>query len=460
MRIELPVAQRQPHRRRHALGRGRAALRPCRPARDTISVQLTGTAGQSFGAFLARGVSLELIGRRQRLCRQGPVGRPRRRAPARGLQARSAGEHHRRQHGALWRHRRRGLFRGRRGRALRRAQLRRGLRRRRHRRPWLRIHDRRRRGRAGRDRPQLRGRHVGRRRLCLRPGRRASSELCNPAMVELETVAPVGRRRRTPARPRQRAVGVEDNGMGDMLRFDAERLRILVERHLLHTGSARARELLDNWDEALKHFVKVMPTDYAPRAARHAGRASAAKPSRRSRVQGAAAMGKPTGFLEIERKDRGYEKPEARLKTLAGIRPAAAAEPRSRSRRARCMDCGIPFCHNGCPVNNLIPDWNDLVCRDQLAGRARDPALDQQLPGIHRPHLPRALRGVLHAEHRRQPGDHQDRSNARSSIAAGKKAGSSRCVRRAARPARASPSSAPARPAWPAPSSSRAPAIR
>jgi len=50
--------------------------------------------------------------------------------------------------------------------------------------------------------------------------------------------------------------------MGDMLRFDAERLLILVERHLLYTGSARARELLENWDEALKAFVKVMPTDY------------------------------------------------------------------------------------------------------------------------------------------------------------------------------------------------------
>jgi glutamate synthase (NADPH/NADH) large chain len=61
----------------------------------------------------------------------------------------------------------------------------------------------------------------------------------------------------------QRAPAVDNNGMGDMLRFDAERVRILVERHLLHTGSARARELLDNWDEALTHFVKVMPTDYA-----------------------------------------------------------------------------------------------------------------------------------------------------------------------------------------------------
>ena len=50
--------------------------------------------------------------------------------------------------------------------------------------------------------------------------------------------------------------------MGDMLRFDAERLRILVERHLLLTGSQRARELLEDWDHALKHFVKVMPRDY------------------------------------------------------------------------------------------------------------------------------------------------------------------------------------------------------
>ena len=50
--------------------------------------------------------------------------------------------------------------------------------------------------------------------------------------------------------------------MGDVLRFDAERLRILVERHHLHTGSARARELLEDWARALPCFVKVMPRDY------------------------------------------------------------------------------------------------------------------------------------------------------------------------------------------------------
>ena len=50
--------------------------------------------------------------------------------------------------------------------------------------------------------------------------------------------------------------------MGDPLSFDAERLRILIERHLLFTGSARARTLLDNWEAELKNFVKVMPRDY------------------------------------------------------------------------------------------------------------------------------------------------------------------------------------------------------
>jgi glutamate synthase (NADPH/NADH) small chain len=75
-------------------------------------------------------------------------------------------------------------------------------------------------------------------------------------------------------------------------------------------------------------------------------------------------MGKPTGFLEIERRDRGYEPPAARLKTWREFtRPLPAAEAGQQA--ARCMNCGIPFCHTGCPVNNLIPDWNDLVYRDQ-----------------------------------------------------------------------------------------------
>ena len=75
-------------------------------------------------------------------------------------------------------------------------------------------------------------------------------------------------------------------------------------------------------------------------------------------------MGKPTGFLEIERQDRGYDKPDIRRHTwnefVKPMPPAAVG-----NQAARCMDCGIPFCHQGCPVNNMIPDWNNLVYRDQ-----------------------------------------------------------------------------------------------
>ena len=75
-------------------------------------------------------------------------------------------------------------------------------------------------------------------------------------------------------------------------------------------------------------------------------------------------MGKPTGFLEIERHDRTYEKPAKRLKNYREfVEPMAPAEASAQA--ARCMDCGIPFCHQGCPVNNQIPDWNNLVYRDQ-----------------------------------------------------------------------------------------------
>jgi glutamate synthase (NADPH/NADH) small chain len=75
-------------------------------------------------------------------------------------------------------------------------------------------------------------------------------------------------------------------------------------------------------------------------------------------------MGKTTGFLEIERKDRGYRPVAERVKHWREfVEPLP--EPEVKKQAARCMDCGIPYCHNGCPVNNQIPDWNDLVYRGQ-----------------------------------------------------------------------------------------------
>ncbi|HZG74972.1 MAG TPA: FAD-dependent oxidoreductase, partial [Paenibacillus sp.] len=91
-------------------------------------------------------------------------------------------------------------------------------------------------------------------------------------------------------------------------------------------------------------------------------------------------MGKPTGFMEYRRETATEEAP---LLRLAHFREFAApmAEATLRDQGARCMDCGIPFCHTGkliggmaagCPINNLIPEWNDLVYR----GRWRE-ALDR-----------------------------------------------------------------------------------
>jgi glutamate synthase (NADPH/NADH) large chain len=87
-------------------------------------------------------------------------------------------------------------------------------------------------------------------------------KLCNPAMVKLQKVSAASGAE-DPEMPRQRSVSVFDAGMGDLLRFDAERLRILVERHLLYTGSARAKALMEDWEAQLPRFVKVMPLDYA-----------------------------------------------------------------------------------------------------------------------------------------------------------------------------------------------------
>jgi len=73
-------------------------------------------------------------------------------------------------------------------------------------------------------------------------------------------------------------------------------------------------------------------------------------------------MGKPTGFMEFERLSEGYDPVEQRLKHYKEFVHTLNDED-AKTQGARCMDCGIPFCNNGCPVNNIIPDWNDLVYR-------------------------------------------------------------------------------------------------
>jgi glutamate synthase (NADPH/NADH) small chain len=117
-------------------------------------------------------------------------------------------------------------------------------------------------------------------------------------------------------------------------------------------------------------------------------------------------MGKVTGFIEFQRLQEAAEDSRSRVNHYKEfVMHLTTSRPSQQG--ARCMDCGIPFCQNGCPVNNIIPDWNDLVYNGHWQAGARDPALDQQLPRVHRPHLPGALRGRVHAEHQQRPGGHQ-----------------------------------------------------
>ena len=75
-------------------------------------------------------------------------------------------------------------------------------------------------------------------------------------------------------------------------------------------------------------------------------------------------MGKITGFMEHQREKQPYRPAEERVKDWKQVMAPWPVGP-LKTQASRCMDCGIPFCHEGCPLGNLIPDWNDLVYRDQ-----------------------------------------------------------------------------------------------
>ncbi|MFP5407422.1 MAG: glutamate synthase, partial [Gammaproteobacteria bacterium] len=78
-------------------------------------------------------------------------------------------------------------------------------------------------------------------------------------------------------------------------------------------------------------------------------------------------MGKITGFMEFQRLHEAHEDASSRVRHYREFF-ARLTDEQAAVQGARCMDCGIPFCHSGCPLGNLIPDWNDLVYR----GRWKD----------------------------------------------------------------------------------------
>ena len=118
-------------------------------------------------------------------------------------------------------------------------------------------------------------------------------------------------------------------------------------------------------------------------------------------------MGKPTGFMEIARQTSTELPPEERIQNFNEFH-IPLPQDEQQAQGARCMDCGVPFCQagmmiggmaSGCPLNNLIPEWND-----QVGSGCTSPARHQPLPGVYQPGMPRSVRSCLHLRlHHRQP---------------------------------------------------------
>ncbi len=150
----------------------------------------------------------------------------------------------------------------------------------------------------------------------------------------------------------------------------------LMERHRDLTGSPRAAWILEHWADAQPRFIKVFPHEY-------------------KRVLGFARTESVYGtrmFLQFRiaacsgRRGAAWVRIQDFLRfsanSLRAARPRSGfsdwfeiyqpfPEEKQREQGARCMDCGVPFCHTGCPVNNLIPDWNDLVYNNRWEAAIR-----------------------------------------------------------------------------------------
>ena len=309
---------------------------------DTIHVTLTGSAGQSLGAFLPRGITLDMVGDANDYVGKGLSGgriivRPDPEASFAAEEQTIAGNmiaygatggeiFLRGQVGERFCVRNSGCHGRRRGR----------------RRPRLRVHDRRPRGGARPDRAEPGGRHVRRhRRTC--------------------STSTAGRSTRTwwtcCGRPRTTWPGCKKT----------------VQQHHDLTRSAVAASLLGDWPRRSVAFTKVMPRDYqrvldAAKAARAAG------PRRRRGDHGGRSWLTRPAFSSTTAKSRRRSPTRNGLHRLGrGLRATSTRRERNekvRKQASRCMDCGIPFCHSGgsgCPLGNLIPEWNDLVRRGDWA---------------------------------------------------------------------------------------------
>ena len=130
---------------------------------------------------------------------------------------------------------------------------------------------------------------------------------------------------------------------------DLDIISELIQNHFTFTSSEIAKKIINNWKNESKLFVKVMPTEYK----------LALEKLAQEKINQIISqiLGKLKGFIEIERKNEENIPVYKRLKNFKEftIKPD---DKELEKQGSRCMDCGVPFCHSGCPLGNMIPDFN------------------------------------------------------------------------------------------------------
>ncbi|KAJ0971718.1 hypothetical protein J5N97_019677 [Dioscorea zingiberensis] len=180
---------------------------------------------------------------------------------------------------------------------------------------------------------------------------------------------------------------------------DIAMLKMMIQQHQRHTSSALAREVLENFENLLPKFVKVFPRDYKrvllklmadERAAKEADeqeerelmekdafeelkKLATGAPEKKDLVESLTTPNRPTqvpdavkhrGFVAYGRQGTTYRNPNIRINDWEEVAEELKPGPLLKTQSARCMDCGTPFCHqenSGCPLGNKIPEFNELV---------------------------------------------------------------------------------------------------
>ena len=141
-----------------------------------------------------------------------------------------------------------------------------------------------------------------------------------------------------------------------VIKEDINELKELISNHYKYTKSSVAEKILLNWTKEVKNFSKVMPTDYK----------RVLQEMDTKKIKGKLENGKVTGFKEFDRAVEPYRPAKKRILDFKEIY-TDHDEPLLGTQASRCMNCGVPFCQSGegCPVYNLIPEWNDLVYNEK-----------------------------------------------------------------------------------------------